>query len=470
MFKPKRPEQHEAYAAVYPTYEVTTPQYPQPNPYNMAYQGYRADEVVYACVGLRSNAVAEASLIIKDANGDVVQHKLTELIARPNERLSGNEFWQITEIYLQIAGFCAWEIERNRLGEPVNLWAMRPDWCSFYRGEGRPLRAVRYQPYGLPPVDISIDNILLFQYFDPVFPLLKGLSPTAIAFRSISADNNTSNFIADFFQNGAQFTGLLTTTQSLSQQEADRIKQLWQSQHGGVGNWSAPAVLGNGVTYQNTGMTFQQMQFGDLDARMESRICSVFGVPPILIGAKVGLDRSTFSNFAEARRAFYDNPIKPEWRFLASSFGAQMLEDGLTCEFDLKDITILQEDRTAKWQRAIQASTAGLLTRDEARKEMGLDAIDNAHVFTTWQPSPIEAAETDEPEPDEANEELASLERKRFTDFARKRQKEGNEDKIASFKFRYLSKAEQVQLLKGYAETELAKELKRANDLMEARK
>ena len=130
----------------------------------------------------------------------------------------------------------------------------------------------------------------------------------------------------------------------------------------------------------------------------------------------------------------------------------------------------MQEDRTAKWQRAIQASTAGLLTRDEARKEMGLDAIDNAHVFTTWQPSPIEAAETDEPEPDEANEELASLERKRFTDFARKRQKEGNEDKIASFKFRYLSKAEQVQLLKGYAETELAKELKRANDLMEARK
>ncbi len=478
--KPAKPEQHEAYAAINPPYEVNTPQYPAPNPYTMALQGYRADEIVYSCIGMRANAISEAKLVIKDANGDNVDHPLTEKIRRPNERLSGNEFWQATEIYLQIAGFCAWEIERNRLGEPVNLWAMRPDWCSFYRGEGRPLRAIRYQPYGLPPADISIDNVLLFQYFDPIYPLLKGLSPTMVALRSISADNNTSNFISRFFESGAQFSGLLSSVQSLTDQEADRLQQRWIKQHGGADKWHAPAVLGNGSTYQNTGMSFQQMQFGDLDARMESRICSVFGVPPILIGAKVGLDRSTFSNFAEARRAFYDNPIKPEWRFLASSFGSQMLEDGLTCEFDLSDITILQEDRSAKFNRAVSASNAGLITRDEARQEMGLDAIDNAPVFVGQQSAPEIEPEPDDVQSDNATErtekigdereEMMEVERKRFKEFARKRQKEDNDDKIATFKFRYLSKAEQVSLLKAYAESDLAREIKRANDLLEAQK
>ena len=43
---------------------------------------------------------------------------------------------------------------------------MRPDWCSFLRGQQKPIRAIRYQPYGLPYLDIAIEVVLLFQYFD----------------------------------------------------------------------------------------------------------------------------------------------------------------------------------------------------------------------------------------------------------------------------------------------------------------
>ena len=41
----------------------------------------------------------------------------------------------------------------------------------------------------------------------------------------------------------------------------------------------------------------------------ESRICAAMQVPPILVGAKVGLDRSTFTNYQEARKQLWEEAI-----------------------------------------------------------------------------------------------------------------------------------------------------------------
>jgi phage portal protein BeeE len=44
---------------------------------------------------------------------------------------------------------------------------------------------------------------------------------------------------------------------------------------------------------------------------IEARICAALNVPPIVAGFKVGLDRSTYSNYEEARRSFYSETIDP---------------------------------------------------------------------------------------------------------------------------------------------------------------
>ena len=178
-----------AYANTWPMYEVMTPQYPTPSPYSLAQQGYRTNEVIYACIGKRARAFSNPPLWVYDDRGpkpkEIKDHAIRKLIRRPNERITERQFWEITSMHRDIAGFAAWEIERNRMGEPIALWPMRPDWCSFLRGENRPIRAIRYQPYGLPPVDIRIEDILLFEYFDPLYPLLKGFGPTQAALRQI---------------------------------------------------------------------------------------------------------------------------------------------------------------------------------------------------------------------------------------------------------------------------------------------
>lgn len=415
-------------AATFPPYEQVSPQYPYPTPYALSQQGYRRNEVLFACIAKRAAAVAEAPLRMYKRSGpgkqgklnmtELGKHPIRELIKQPNEAMGEVEFWQATQIYLDVAGFCVWEIEFDRLGYPLHLWPMRPDWCSFLRGEHRPLRAVRYQPWGgLPFVDVPVERLLVFMEFDPIYPMLKGLSRSSIALRTVSVDNAATDFIKIFFERGAVISGLLKTQQNLNQAEAGRIRALWREQHGGVAQWGEPAVMGSGVDYQPMQMSFKDMAFDELDGRNEARICQIMETPPILIGARIGLERSTFSNYGEARKAFYEETITPRWRWLQSEIGQQLLPhydddpNTIEAEFDKSDVLALQEDRDAKVNRADMMFKGGWATRDEARDEADLPPVDDGvPVFATDPTGTATGGEIEQEKVDAQERQTAQLE------------------------------------------------------------
>jgi HK97 family phage portal protein len=394
-FAGKKPDAGPAIANTWPIYEQQTPQYPQPSPYALAKTGYTRNEIVYACVQKRATAVAEPPMLMYSSEADdedrekLPDHPARALIKRPNEVMSEGEFWQAVEIYLCVAGFSAWEIEFTNGGQPIALWPMRPDWCSFKRGPNRPISCVTYQPQGLTAVDVPIEKVLLFSEFDPLNPMIKGLSRSAVAMRVTAADNAATDFVATFLQRGAIIAGVLKTTQSLTDAEATRIRQRWRDVHGGSTGWGEVAVLGGGTEFQPTQMTFKEMDFGALDGRDEARMCAVFNVPPMLIGAKVGLDASTYSNYKEAKGSFYEESMNPRWKYFESEVQTQLMRyyPDAYCGFDLSDIKALQEDRTAKFQRGDMGFKSGWITRDEARAEAGLDPIDDKPVFASGVPA-----------------------------------------------------------------------------------
>jgi len=379
-------------AKLSPLYEVSSPQYPLPNAYDLANLGYRRNSLVFTCTQKWMAAISEPELKVYKGRGknktEQKNHPLLELMHQPNEAMGQVEFWMATQCYLDIAGFSVWEKEYNRLGEVIALWPMRPDWCSFKRGDARPLQYVRYQPYGgIPFVDVPIERCLVFMEFDPLYPMLKGLSRTAVAMREIGVDNAATDFMALFWQHGAQVNGILKTKQSLEEAEAMRMKAMWRQQHGGAGNWQDITVMGSDVDYVPTQMNFKDMDLENVDGRTESRICGVMRIDPILVGAKVGLGTKTFNSYAEARKAWYEENVIPSWRWLQSEVTQQLLvtdfggETGETTEFDISEVKALQEDRDAKWKRAGAAAAGNWVTRDEARQEAGLDPIDHADVF-----------------------------------------------------------------------------------------
>lgn len=451
----------QAYSSYYPTYEVQTPQYQVPNSWSLAQEGYRTNEVIYSCIAKRAKAIAQAPLIewfdsLDDDNEpeEVRRSMVRKLLKNVNQGIGEKMFLQIHEIMKAIAGFCAWEVETNNLGEPIRLWLMNPVYCSFLRGEQKPLRAIRYQPYGMPPQDIPIERVLIDGYFDPLYPQLKFYSPTMNALSQIGVDNRMTDFLNDFVKHGAKFSGLLSVAQTIDDTIAQDYKRRFRDAHGGTQNWSDPLVLGLGAQYESMQMNFRDMAFPELDARTETRICQSFEISPILISAKVGLDRSTYSNYKEAKSAWYDEWVLPEWELTADVLGQKLLSfyydtdeaKNHYLDFDKRKVRFLREDRTEQVNRAVNMYRARIASLNEAREEVDLDPVDDGDEFdqptppTTEQIPETEDADKDEKtkEQDEEQVKAEEDEIKAFRAFARRRVREGKAGDIPLFEFKHV--------------------------------
>lgn len=446
----------------------------------MAQLGYRTNEVAYACIDLWMKTISEAVIKVYDkkTGEEIVGHEFTEFMEQPCPDISQADFWSAIEMYLKIAGYLSWEKDFSNVGDVLNVWPMLPQYCSFMRGQGRLLATVRYQPYtGLPYLDIDRSKCVVFSYVDPLYFALKPFSPTMVLADIIGVDNDMTKLVGNFLKNGAFVSGLLKTEQLIDENDAAFARERWQEAHGGAANAGNVAVLGKDLEFQSTGNTFRDMVFDQVDARSEARICMTYGVKPILISAKVGMDRSTYSNYEQARKAWYEENVINEWKFLEVRVTRDLLrhfdpDPNHVARFDLSNIKALQEDRNASWKRSDEAYKARVITRDEARKEKGLDPMkDEALGMELYSTAMEQYSLTEENNLDEPNAEQPKgattldekvkvtgpdrvkvtsdqkEEEKAFRRFAAKRIEENKSYMISSFEFKYVSAERQRQLL-----------------------
>jgi len=486
-----------AYASYPMPWETQTPQYTYPNPLTMIRSGYKTNEFAYSIIMTRAKAKASAPLYAYDNAEEhaeeLPKHEMTMFFNKVNQLMSQGKFWQIKQIYQDIAGFAAFEIEQDNSGRPIRLWPMLPHWCSFLRGapvlpDGTPnpysrIRAIRYMPYGLQPMDIPMERILFFsnpESFDPEYNDIRFYSPLMHAFPQVEVDSALTLFLNDFVKHGAKFSGLISVQQTINDTVAKDIQRRFTEYHGGANNWSQPLVLGQGAAYTPTQMTFADMAFPELDARLESRICAAFTIDPIVAGANAGLASATFNNKAEADINWYHSWVVPSWQDDAETVHDQLLPffeddmDRFTCAFNTKDVWGLNEDMDKKSTRIVAQAQLGIICRDEAREALGYDPVDEVEVWLNVQSAAeglamsgdIEgAAELEketaeaaadamkpkaegekEKEETEADKEAATSEEKKFRKYARARVKEGKQDIISEWEFKFVPLARQAEL------------------------
>ena len=107
-------------------------------------------------------------------------------------------------------------------------------------------------------------------------------------------------------------------------------------------------------------------------------IALVYGVPSQIIGIP---DSQTYSNFAEAKLALYNETIIPlldrvqsdlnEW--LSPQFG-----EDLELRYNIDSIPAMAEQRKRVFESVTQGVQNGILTRNEAREQMGYEPLEGA--------------------------------------------------------------------------------------------
>lgn len=370
----------KASALLIPTWQDGAPTYIEASFENLAKHGWRKNELIYACISKTAATASFVRLSVRRARDgeELPEHPLRKLIQRPNPFMDEFDLWNAVVVYQKLAGGAYFEKERDRSGRVIRLWPLRPDWIRPIKSGRSFLAGYEYEVPGQAPIALRVEDVIDFKLFDPL-NLYRGYPPAAVAGRVGDVDNATTDYLKLFMEKGGQPPGLLKTKQKLIDADVADIRRRWGERYGGYRHWTEPAVLDSDAEFQKIGLDFKEMGFDVLDARSEARICMVLQVPPILVGAKIGLDRATYSNYGEARLAWWEDTLIPQYRNfenvitndLAPDFGA----DGITVGFDFDDVPALKESEDAKWTRAGAALTGGYITVNEARLMIGLEDI-----------------------------------------------------------------------------------------------
>jgi len=374
-------KQEDVAVAVPLNYDVGQATYPDASFESFATEGYGKSEIVHACI--RELAVSAASpryyVQAPATDGGAVEITsglLYDLTSKPSPNSDWYSFIENLVTYLMVAGNSYTLKERNRSGKVSALYHLRPDRVRIIGGdhgaEGY-IYEVGGKDYGIPREDIC--HLALPNPGGDLY----GLSPLQVLARNVNLDLNMTDFAKVYFQNAGVPSGLLKIKRRLqTQEEASVIRARWRSQFGGRNNFHRVAILDEDADYQPMANSPKDMALPELHDLTESRICAVFGVPAILVGANVGLQRSTYSNYREARMAFHSETLEPMVNRILRHFNRNMFEEYAGNETLTVDWAAMRsglDDREAMTSKVTGLFAGGILTLNEAREQLGLEVV-----------------------------------------------------------------------------------------------
>lgn len=322
-------------------------------------EGFNLNTIVYESVMYKAKSITLAPL--RAYTGDRehptllgTNHPLTMLLERPNEFQSQMEFMSLCMVYLNITGNAFIVLDREgKIGSmPIGLYTVRPD-RMFIIPDKNKIKGYVYVPEGKSWMDgtsILPSDVIHVKFPNPGDPLDGmgyGLSPMSAIARSGDVDNSISRFLKLFFDRGMMLGGVIKTDQVLNDETLARIKERWKQTYGGSTKWATEVgVFDSGTSYEQTTPPFDQMGFGVIDERNETRIAGPFGVPPILIGSRIGLMRSTYANYAEARRACWEDTLTYEINLFEVDFNYYLggIANGTFVAADTSKVPALQKN------------------------------------------------------------------------------------------------------------------------------
>lgn len=264
---------------------------------------------VYACVRILAESVAALPLHVYERNATGSKatkpsHPLYRLLHdEPNREMTSFVFRETLMSHLLLWGNAYAQIIRDGRGFPIALYPLLPDRVSVDRNNNGEIVYTYQSDKG--QVKLRHENVLHIPGLG--FDGLIGYSPIAMAKNSIGMALATEEYGATFFANGANPGGVLEHPGVIKPEQADRLRESWQSQFGGA-NAHKVAVLEEGLKFHQMSIPPEQAQFLETRKFQINEIARIFRVPPHMVG---DLEKSSFSNIEQQSLEFVKYTLDP---------------------------------------------------------------------------------------------------------------------------------------------------------------
>lgn len=292
-------------------------------------EGYLGSTYVYKAIDWQSKISTVRLDLFRYINQDekevIAEHPLKALIDRPNPVMSWSTFLTRLVQFRAVSGNALILKVRGSNKEVIELWPIPPAYITPIADDTLYMvKAYKYQN-GSETYTIPKDDVIHWQAPNPAEPLW-GVSPIQVASRIIDTDNQAVLWNKASMLNRAVPDGIMSTTETLTEEQYKDIMAKWTEQRQGARNAMKTLFLSGGFTYQRMAMTSQEMDFIQSRKFNREEITSAFGVPLLLLGVMEG---STYANYREARLSFWEDTATP----LLNDF-IDVLNHDLAYEFD----------------------------------------------------------------------------------------------------------------------------------------
>ncbi len=349
----------------------------------LAREGYAKNPIAFRSVRMIAEAAANVPLLLYEGVREHDEHPLLTLLRRPNSRQTGADLIEQLAGYLLVAGNAY--LERvSVLDEVRELHALRPDRMKVIPGNEGWAEAYEYRAGGsavrftMAESPAPILHLTLFNPLDDHY----GMSPLEAAQASLDVHNAASAWNKALLDNAARPSGALVYSAAggnLSDEQFERLKSELEAHYQGAANAGRPLLLEGGLDWKGLSLSPKDMDFVEAKHIAAREIALSFGVPPMLLGIP---GDNTYSNYAEANRAFYRQTVVPLVTRIASALGNWLGESfggDLRLAPDLDEVPALAIEREALWKRVGEAS---FLSDDEKRAATGYEPLPASSLTT----------------------------------------------------------------------------------------
>jgi HK97 family phage portal protein len=177
---------------------------------------------------------------------------------------------------------------------------------------------------------------------------------------------------------------------ALSEEQRGNVKRMLDDRFSGSSNAGRPIVLDGGMKWVPISMSPKDMDHRETMLTVARFIAGVFHTPPQLVNIP---GESTYSNYAEAKVAYYSDTVLP---FLESDLEdlnnwlPPLYGDDLFIWYDEDALAALEPRRKEKADRI---NAAMYMTVNEKRKAMGMDSVEGGDTILIPSTSiPLELA------------------------------------------------------------------------------
>ncbi len=299
-------------------------------------------------------------------------HPIRELFRKVNPDMTFRDLIDMTFVHLELTGDAYWSLSRaTPTGPPVAIWPLPSQYVKIVPGEDNFVDHYEFKGENTEVKLYKRDDVIHFRYASPN-DLYYGYSPLQAAAEAVDADESISFSQYRMFRFGLHPDQIIITLpDKLSRVEKKRMSKELQIAYGGRDKASRLFIQDSGVTINRDFIKPREMDYLDSSTTMRRKILGVYGVPEILVGITEDANRSSAT---ASEYVFSRYTIQPKLEYLdgvITEVLCPMFDPNLKAEFD----SPVPKDEEKRTKAVVEQWDSGILTRDEARDELGYDPL-----------------------------------------------------------------------------------------------